>query len=352
MPLELPSFLRRGKARSRSPRPTDDLATNSQGELHSPTYSCSDPPPPYESRDSKDSKKIRDGPDDEEVKVVDKNLKQLDDLDAPAKLLGCQNLRMQAGPSGSVKTQLFTEEEEAELAYYLPILAQYDTIILLDDSFSMRSRCGFRREADGRYPSRWDVVKELIGDLAGNLAKYDTDGIDVHFLNNIQASASHLKSREAVEALFNPPPPNSAVEPTGPTFIGRRLRGLFQSYEKSTLTVKHPSKPKKANYIIFTDGEPSDKYDLEQAITAHAKWLSAKNYPKDQVGIQFFQIGDDREATQYLQKLDDTLKTQDMRDIVDTTRYVGSKLTVHRIVKVCLGGFDKRLDEVQLTAQQ
>ena len=110
---------------------------------------------------------------------------------------------------------------------------------------------------------------------------------------------------------------------------------------------------------------------VERAIEKHARWLDERKYPEDQVctintlyallgpdtirlqvGIQFFQIGNDHKAAKYLQELDDDLKGRGVRDIVDTTQYVGSDLTVLRIVKVCLGGVNKRLDAVRLTAKQ
>ena len=36
-------------------------------------------------------------------------------------------------------------------------------------------------------------VRKLTGDLARSIAELDNDGIDVHFLNNINASGTNLK---------------------------------------------------------------------------------------------------------------------------------------------------------------
>ena len=39
-------------------------------------------------------------------------------------------------------------------------------------------------------------VRKLTGDLARSIAELDNDGIDVHFLNNVNASGRNLKVLE------------------------------------------------------------------------------------------------------------------------------------------------------------
>jgi len=57
------------------------------------------------------------------------------------------------------------------------------------------------------------------------------------------------------------------------------------------------------------------------------------------------QVGDDKKATEYLQKLDDDLGgTHDIRDIVDTTPYLGTEITAEMLIKVLLGGINRRVD--------
>ncbi len=71
-----------------------------------------------------------------------------------------------------------------------------------------------------------------------------------------------------------------------------------------------------------------------------------------QVGIQFVQIGDDAEATEFLQSLDDYESTNPAlsdqpkpRDMVDTEPYrQGEKLTEAKLVKVLIGGINRRID--------
>ena len=55
------------------------------------------------------------------------------------------------------------------------------------------------------------------------------------------------------------------------------------------------------------------------------------------------QVGDDPDATAYLQSLDNDLKG--VRDIVDTTPYLGGELTVDMIIKIVIGGINRRVDK-------
>ena len=189
-----------------------------------------DPPPPYEPRDHTNGKHKGNFIDSGLV-AGDKNISQSQDLKkvqedftptqevdakqgSKTKSLADEDRFMQAGPSNPGEPPQLTGEEDEEklLAYYLPMLSKYDTVILLDDSYSMLLSCGFKRKSEYSCPSRWEMVRfwarsedkhadaavllqvmELIGSLAGNLAMFDTDGIDVHFLNNKHASGSNLK---------------------------------------------------------------------------------------------------------------------------------------------------------------
>lgn len=115
---------------------------------------------------------------------------------------------------------------------------------------------------------------------------------------------------------------------------------------------------------------------LRETIVKHANNLQAARLPRDQVraigfllyvpplilglkvGIQFVQIGNSSSATKFLTLLDDKLSYSDVttrteylaqRDIVDTTKYeAGVPLTAVRLLKILLGGIDKRRDNMYL----
>jgi len=231
----------------------------------------------------------------------------------------------------------------------LAILREYDTVIIVDDSGSMS------------YDNRWQEACEALGQFVDLAAQYDTDGVDICFLNHsIRKNVKHVGQ---VQGLFQD------VRPSDATYIGERLDKLTRHYlekleaseekrrrkssgfkklfggghssEKSKHS-KHHVKP--VHYIVITDGQPSD--DPGEVIKKVAMKLDEKDYPASQLGIQFLQIGDDPGATAYLRELDDDLSSCGCRDIVDTTPYTGTRLTADMIAKVLLGGINRRVDKM------
>ncbi|KAG6899507.1 hypothetical protein C0993_009615 [Termitomyces sp. T159_Od127] len=96
-------------------------------------------------------------------------------------------------------------------------------------------------------------------------------------------------------------------------------------------------------YIVITDGEASDSPKTEQAVIRTAKAFDDHFAKPDQIGIQFVQIGNDSDAREYLEMLDNTLTSRaGIRDMVDTTPLdPGEKLD---LVKALLGSVNRRVD--------
>ncbi|TFK43866.1 hypothetical protein BDQ12DRAFT_731833 [Crucibulum laeve] len=206
----------------------------------------------------------------------------------------------------------------------LEMLKRYNTVFIVDDSRSM-------------YPL-WAEACEALACLAETANRYDTDGIDVHFINDLEKTepvGMNLKNEQAVRDLFN-----SRLATGKYTPIGEKLELLLREYLKK---LKARSEVKRVNYIIISDGDPTD--EPAYVIKNEADKLDKLNAPLCQVGIQFVQIGNSPKATAYLQGLDDELKEQGVsRDIVDTTIYDG-KLTDTRLIKILLGGINRRIDD-------
>lgn len=212
----------------------------------------------------------------------------------------------------------------------LQTLRKYDTVILVDDSSSM-------------IGDRWSEAARALSALASLAGKFDADGIDIYFLNDDRVG-ENMRTRAAVDRLFK------EVRPKGVTPIGDRLETLLRDY-LDRLEAAHKSgsteaikKLKPINYIIITDGAPTD--DPESVIVQAARRLDAKHFPINQLGIQFVQIGKSASAARYLQELDDNLvhKHGLQRDIVDTTKYFGTELSADSLIKILLGGINRRVD--------
>ncbi|KAJ8588906.1 hypothetical protein M405DRAFT_739443, partial [Rhizopogon salebrosus TDB-379] len=211
----------------------------------------------------------------------------------------------------------------------LETLRQYDTIILMDDSSSMAG-------------SLWKEAKQALATLADVASQYDTNGVDIHFLNY---SGSITGDGKSVNESF------AGLRPEGPTPIGHRLDIILGDYFRALDAAKKKEDAgdyfarkqiKPVNVIVITDGAPTD--DPESVIVSYAKRLDVDKWPLAQVGIQFVQIGTSRQATRFLKELDDSLKTlHQIRDIVDTTPYIG-ELNAEMLIKVLLGGINRRVD--------
>lgn len=207
-------------------------------------------------------------------------------------------------------------------------LDQFDTKFLIDDSGSMAG-------------SRWRQTADALMTVAPVCTAHDADGIDIYFLNQkTPASYENVASASAVQEIFH------TVKPGGPTLMAMRLNTILKKYLEKYTGAPETTKP--VNIICITDGESHDP--VEEVITRFAKKLDELDAPAWQVGIQFFQVGNDPKATDYLKMLDDDLVSQsgvDMRDMVDTVPFTnaeGARLTGDGILKVVLGAVTRRLD--------
>jgi len=220
----------------------------------------------------------------------------------------------------------------------LEALRKYNTVFVVDDSSSMEGRL-------------WREAREALSVLADESAKYDVDGIDVHFFND-EKTGMNLTSAAAVRQLFD------SVMPRGITPMGEKLEVLLLEYLTGLEHAKDMAANgdptafkalKPVNFIVITDGAPSD--DPESVIVATARRLDARNFPLSQVGIQFVQIGNSSEATEFLAELDDGLAANyGIRDMVDTTPYTGARLNAEVLTKILLGGINRRMDRRGLQA--
>ncbi|KAG0158470.1 von Willebrand factor, type A [Penicillium digitatum] len=253
------------------------------------------------------------------------------------------------------------EEPEPDSQY--AFLGTFHTIFLVDDSSSMRGEL-------------WNEAKDALAAITPVCTKYDSEGIDIYFINHRSKSNTNLnynyspsrcpkldaggyhniRTAQRVSEIF------SSVRPSGGTGVGRRLFEILDPYTKlveakeaERRAQKGPSGPgllvKPINIITITDGVFTD--DAESVIIKTAQVLdgpSCRAIPW-QVGIQFFQIGNDEMARQYLEVLDKDLGSRchalHLRDIVDTVPWrnrAGECLDGYGILKTVLGAVHKRLD--------
>ncbi|KAK7470159.1 hypothetical protein VKT23_001597 [Stygiomarasmius scandens] len=213
-----------------------------------------------------------------------------------------------------------------------PMLAEFDTVIILDDSGSMSG-------------SSWKEARNALAPLAKIASKYDENGIDIHFMNSREVG-ENIKDVDQVMELFG------KVQPSGATPLGGTLKRVITPYINRLDDAEKiggreaVEKIKPVNYIVITDGAPTDD-TTEDVIINAARRLDEKSRPKAQLGIQFVQIGNSSDASEFLERLDDDLvKKYKIRDMVDTTKAKWRKnLDAETLIKTLTGSFNRRVDE-------
>jgi len=210
-------------------------------------------------------------------------------------------------------------EVETDYPLELQRLNQIETVILVDDSASMEG-------------ALWADAREALAGIADLAAKYDSDGVDVYFLNDGR-SAMNLTNGSDVRRLFN------SITPRGQTPTGQALEKLFNKYIPRLEDGRLSHKP--ITIVVITDGEPTD--DCQGAIINASKRLDDRGVPEKKLSVQFVQIGDDEDATEGLRELDEGISdVHGVRDIVDVTPFHpgDGRFTTATVVKILLGAIN------------
>lgn len=171
-------------------------------------------------------------------------------------------------------------------------LTEYDFIVAIDTSGSM----GEPVKA-GSSVTRWEAVQEAAMTFIRDIEKIDQDGIGLVLFGGANVKSQDGVTSQAARDVF------ASASPRGSTPLAEALTASLALAGKSD---------KKDFIIVFTDGVPDDRAAAAEVIrkASHAQETD------DALTILFIQVGDDAQATKYLQSLDDDL-TGCKFDIVD-----------------------------------
>jgi uncharacterized protein YegL len=254
----------------------------------------------------------------------------------PAASAGFSGAR-QRSPSPAPSMRSITSDSDP-----YAFLGAFDTVFVIDDSGSMAG-------------SRWKEVNNVLASITPICTEHDKDGIDIYFLNHrsrLQSGDASktdggyygIKTPAEVETIFN------SVRPGSSTPTAQRLQSILRPYTKKLKDQLDQGLPeaKPVNIIVLTDGAPTD--EPEEVIAMYAQKLTDMEASPHQVGIQFFQVGNDLEAAEALRHLDDDLSSRGVRDIVDTVSWNKDAfnrkiLQADDILKVVLGAVVRRIDK-------
>jgi len=173
------------------------------------------------------------------------------------------------------------------------VVSGRDYALLIDASASMGAR-----DCPGGL-SRWDYATNDIAMAIANIAdQYDDDGIDVIFFGNKGGAIIERNVPASRLSEITPPSANHAA-----TYIWEGLDDEFKRYFEGGAA-------KPITYIVLTDGQASDENRLKTAIMNAAKAAG----DGDQIAVAFWQVGNDSNATKYLESLDNDLGEIDICD--------------------------------------
>lgn len=223
-------------------------------------------------------------------------------------------------------------------------LRTFDTVFVVDDSGSMAG-------------SNWDEVRKVLHSITPICTSRDKDGIDLYFLNHKSSkTGGGGKATGGYYNISNPRTVNSIFEDVRPTMstpTGARLNSILKPYIAQLKNASDMEDVKPVNIIVITDGCASD--DPEAVIVQHAGKLDKLEAPLYQVGIQFFQVGNNYGARDALRELDDDLASQGVRDMVDASTWdsdQGGVLTADGILKVVLGSVVRKIDRQRTSGER
>ncbi|KAI0125485.1 hypothetical protein BJ170DRAFT_596738 [Xylariales sp. AK1849] len=231
-------------------------------------------------------------------------------------------------------------------------LKHLDTVFLIDDSESMILY--------------WGEVASVLRAIVPLSVERDTNGIDIyfgrhkaasHFLRgdgsgyrNIGLVTGLLEMHDNVDGIFD------HVRPRGKCKLAGRLREILnsymQNYEAMVQVMRSTRKEKPMNLIVITANVLNR--ELADIIGDIAKRLDKLKAPSHQVGIQFFQVGDDERARVSMQRVDGELHSRyNVRDIVDTVTWTGETgaLSAEGILKAIGGGMRRSVDKMVVTPE-
>lgn len=188
---------------------------------------------------------------------------------------------------------------------------EYDHIILIDRSGSMGSP-----SLKFKGKSRWQEAQEFTEGYARFAESVDDDGLTVITFNSHPTVYDGVTADKVHEIFTN-------ESPMGSTNLAAALEAAFK---------KKFTAGKKAIIMVLTDGEPDSQEDVKTVIKNAANKIDRD----EELGIQFIQVGDDRNATRFLADLDDNLKGAKFDIVNSLTREEAEAYSIEQILWLAL----------------
>lgn len=196
---------------------------------------------------------------------------------------------LEAGESNGQDTQIaaFMKKYDVSTEYESAIrnLADYEIVVIADDSGSMLGRMGDESH------TKWVELKRLLITVAKIATIFDSNGFDLVFLN--RASQKSVKNPALIETYF-------ADSPDGGTPLIRRLNEVMSAY-------RHKLEERKLLVFVATDGEPSDGNMVNWFETKFA----SDTLLRERVAISFVMCTEEEKVLKVYNETIDEIKGKD-----------------------------------------
>ncbi|AFZ04576.1 VWA domain-containing protein [Calothrix sp. PCC 6303] len=180
------------------------------------------------------------------------------------------------------------------------MLENRDYTLIIDKSGSMS-----KKDQEGNK-SRWNLMEESTFALASKCEEFDPDGITIYTFSRNFKRYDNVNSSK-VEQIF------SENEPKGNTALAEVLQDALQNYLQRK--IKPENKRDGETILVVTDGKPDDQEKVAKVIIQATQDIEKEK----ELAICFIQIGNEKEAADFLNFLDDELKSMGAKyDIVTT----------------------------------
>ncbi|ANB11995.1 hypothetical protein AWJ20_223 [Sugiyamaella lignohabitans] len=243
-----------------------------------------------------------------------------------------------ASVSGQVQQLAQTWDIPMEIARDLVRLALYDIVLYVDDSGSM----AFEEKGE-----RIDDLKLILHRVSFAASLFDTNGIEVRFMNN-NYQGNGIRSEQQVGQMMQ------NVKFQGLTPLGTNLRKkVLDPLVVGPASAGQLQKP--VLIITITDGEPAGESSstLKHAIKNAKHQLQSTRYGPGALALQFGQVGNDLKARAFLASLDNDREVGPMIDCTsnfeveqDEMARIGVDLSPSLwLVKILVGSIDRSYDK-------
>jgi hypothetical protein len=176
----------------------------------------------------------------------------------------------------------------------LVVLEEFEMVVIADDSGSMHNPAAppGMRQLGQQARSRWDELKETVGEIVEIASCFDKSGIDVFFLNRQPVEGVKSSTDKRFLAAFQ-------GKPAGTTPLTETLNRV----------VAKTAGERKVLLFILTDGEPNGG---KWPFIATLRTLCQKSRGK--LRVQIMACTSDEDEMEWLNGVDKELKEVDVTD--------------------------------------